>query len=1518
MATVTGTKRHLGITSDTYDSNGDVVVGGNLTVEGTTTTLDTANLLVEDKNIIIGNVSTPSDITADGGGITLKGASDYTINWVNANDRWEFNQGIHSTGNITGANLSGTNTGDQDLSSYLTSYTETDTLASVTARGASTTTQLFFDGGFDSHPIMLSGAQNFDNIDRSGFYNLYNTNTSSTNSPGFDYGTMIAIGNDKGGSGFGLQIAHERTGTGMYVRGMNDTASAWSAWAEIWTSTTDGAGSGLDADKLDGQQGTHYLDYNNFSNTPTIPTDFVSAANGGTFADSINVHGNILLTGAATTTNQDRTIDFTGFDKEGTTDFSDRAYIRHTTNTGGHVGSVLVISSQNDSGDGIAFLTNSSSDLKHNNNVIWTSGNDGPTSGLAAQTAATATTATTATTAGSAAKLTDGGGLTTQPGQNNLIHTGQISAGTTGLFATSDNSNSVITLNRHSGNYDSQLGFSSNGYLYYRKFSNSTAFTTQVWKVLAFTDSDITGNAATVTTNANLTGHITSVGNATSLGSFTTAQLNAAISDGTVLTAEADTLDTVADRGSSTNQTIKSTNGLGFKVDSGGSARIEIENGGSNWAYLRLRDDSTVSWDIASYNGGNLEWRPAGSSTNRMTYSSAGLLSVPSITTTGNIHLDSDSAQLQLGDDNDMQIFHNGANGEIKTDTGDLIISSSGAIHLDYEGTNSSIELKNAGTTVGKISLASQDLRFISTVSDSDIIFRGNDNGTFFSAFLLDMSDSGKAYFYDDIQVSGGGIQLLGTGRIEGIDTVTDGTDAANKTYVDNAIAGTPQGTVTGTGVDNRIALWNGTSAIDSNENLSISGNDLVIGTQAGTTTSRLLLYGTTANNGASIIKTTNGNLHIDSDDGHTVYLNYYTGGSTSTIIGNGNTGPSGTFFQANGDVTVGSNLTISEYLYHAGDTDTNLRFQNNAITLTAGSRRAIDINTAETVVNEASADHNFRVESNNNVNMLFVDGGSDRVGIGIATPQERLTVDGGNIGLGLGAEVYGIIAPNNTTFGLDFIIGDGAVAADTPIMSLKSNDGSPGGGVQIYSSGSTVLDIQGSNGQLFSITDDLTGDLFTVSDISGVPIFNVNASGISYFDDKVGIGETSPSHKLDINQGELRIFNNQLDPKIILQGSDMSRRWVLSQDEEDNIGSTGFYIAEGTSVDANDALLYLTPSGNLGIGTTGPSSKLEVGGEIDAAGGDGYRIEGNPWANWTSNLLTLGDWDGEGYATRIMGSNSSEVMRVTGYNVGIGTTSPSTLLHTRKVGSSTTPNELRIESITYNGYGGESNINLYTSTYGNPGIYFGNQAAIASQPANIKYTGSSNLLNIETSGAFQISRSGVTKQVITSNKTYFISNNVGIHSTAPSTELEVGGTTTTENLAYTKPTADNQFRGEIVTFGSQSGIGQGDIVAYNSSGQWVKAQANSGTTSKNLLGVAMGTTAAAGILLRGFVRDSSFGNQTPSKGQHLYLSTSTSGDYQTAVPSTTGHIARIIGYSVDPTVEEIYFCPDNTFVEIA
>jgi hypothetical protein len=48
-----------------------------------------------------------------------------------------------------------------------------------------------------------------------------------------------------------------------------------------------------------------------------------------------------------------------------------------------------------------------------------------------------------------------------------------------------------------------------------------------------------------------------------------------------------------------------------------------------------------------------------------------------------------------------------------------------------------------------------------------------------------------------------------------------------------------------------------------------------------------------------------------------------------------------------------------------------------------------------------------------------------------------------------------------------------------------------------IFTNGSTVLDVQGSQGQLFSVTNSLSGDLFSISDISGIPILNVNSSGL-------------------------------------------------------------------------------------------------------------------------------------------------------------------------------------------------------------------------------------------------------------------------------------------------------------------------------------------------------------------------------------------------------------------------------------
>jgi len=76
-------------------SGTDLTLSGNLTVNGTTTNINSTNLVVEDKNIVLADVQTPTDTTADGGGITLKGATDKTFNWVDATDSWTSSEHIN-------------------------------------------------------------------------------------------------------------------------------------------------------------------------------------------------------------------------------------------------------------------------------------------------------------------------------------------------------------------------------------------------------------------------------------------------------------------------------------------------------------------------------------------------------------------------------------------------------------------------------------------------------------------------------------------------------------------------------------------------------------------------------------------------------------------------------------------------------------------------------------------------------------------------------------------------------------------------------------------------------------------------------------------------------------------------------------------------------------------------------------------------------------------------------------------------------------------------------------------------------------------------------------------------------------------------------------------------------------------------------------------------------------------------------------------------------------------------------
>ena len=114
---------YLSLTGGTV--NGNVIVSGNFTVNGVTTVVNSTTVQVDDKNLELGTVNNPDDSTADNGGITLKGTTDKTFNWLNSTDAWTSSEHVDLYNGkayyINGASvLSGSTLGSGVVNSSLT------------------------------------------------------------------------------------------------------------------------------------------------------------------------------------------------------------------------------------------------------------------------------------------------------------------------------------------------------------------------------------------------------------------------------------------------------------------------------------------------------------------------------------------------------------------------------------------------------------------------------------------------------------------------------------------------------------------------------------------------------------------------------------------------------------------------------------------------------------------------------------------------------------------------------------------------------------------------------------------------------------------------------------------------------------------------------------------------------------------------------------------------------------------------------------------------------------------------------------------------------------------------------------------------------------------------------------------------------------------------------------------------------------------------------------------------------
>ena len=99
---ITAATRRVGIytthPSATLDVNGDVIIRGSLTVEGNLTTINTTNVAISDKLIELAKTEFPSNVSADGGGISVVAGgfgNDKTIKWDNGTTSWVLSDNVN-------------------------------------------------------------------------------------------------------------------------------------------------------------------------------------------------------------------------------------------------------------------------------------------------------------------------------------------------------------------------------------------------------------------------------------------------------------------------------------------------------------------------------------------------------------------------------------------------------------------------------------------------------------------------------------------------------------------------------------------------------------------------------------------------------------------------------------------------------------------------------------------------------------------------------------------------------------------------------------------------------------------------------------------------------------------------------------------------------------------------------------------------------------------------------------------------------------------------------------------------------------------------------------------------------------------------------------------------------------------------------------------------------------------------------------------------------------------------------
>lgn len=264
------------------------------------------------------------------------------------------------------------------------------------------------------------------------------------------------------------------------------------------------------------------------------------------------------------------------------------------------------------------------------------------------------------------------------------------------------------------------------------------------------------------------------------------------------------------------------------------------------------------------------------------------------------------------------------------------------------------------------------------------------------------------------------------------------------------------------------------------------------------------------------------------------------------------------------GTLGVTGVLSVGEYIRHIGDTDTQLRFTTDTLQLYVGNNENITVGTGQVIINQGSADCDFRVEGNTDTHSLFVQAGSDHVGINNSSPNSSFTgADNLVIGGGSGHTGMTILSGTSSRSSIEFSDGTGSDAAKTA------------GGIRYY---------HDSNYMRFNTN-------------GGTERLRIDSSG------RVGINTSSPANNLHV-MGSMTLEGSS--------GTDNAWTFYKNTDQTYLVGIRG---------SSNDALAFydltadvermrIDTSGRLGIGDTSPDGLLSIKGDSNEGSQPSIRLK--------------------------------------------------------------------------------------------------------------------------------------------------------------------------------------------------------------------------------------------------------------------------------------------------------------------